>query len=429
MPLPDGARPLGFARVLRRNSAGDGHPRWTRAAALPIIPCVDPRTTAFVLAIALTAALAGPSPAAISSRAADSPALDHVIVIIMENKSYDEVRNETYTASLIQQYASFSASYAVTHPSQPNYLALWGADTYGVTNDNCPPAGSPYVAENLGHACEAAGLTWRAYSEMLPSAGSAVCSASGSLYTRKHDPWTQYSNLTHANERPYEDLALDISAGTLPNLAFVIPNNCNNSHNGGACTTTFADTWLATQMPAMLNAVGQKGLVILTWDEDDFTLSNHILTVFAGQPVIPGVVSGQVINHYTVVRAICEMLGLAPFGQAASQPGITGVWASWITGVPPVQPTGVWLGPAHPNPSSGRVDVELRMEDARSVDASVYDMAGRRVRRLLSDTRARAVVLEWDGRDDRGRTVSGGVYLLKVRAGSETLQRKIVRAP
>jgi len=380
----------------------------------------------FALAIAVSAALAGPS---LAARTADSPALDHVIVIIMENKSYDQVRNEVYTASLIQQYASFSSSYAVTHPSQPNYLALWGASTYGVTNDNCPPAGSPYSEENLGHACEAAGLTWRAYSENLPSAGSAVCTASGTLYTRKHDPWTQFSNLDHSNERPYPDLATDIAAGTLPNLAFVIPNNCNNSHNGGACTTTFADTWLASQVPAMLNAVGQRGLVILTWDEDDFSDANHILTVFAGAPVIPGVLSGQVINHYTVVRAICEMLGLAPFGYAATEPGITGVWASWITGVPPAQPTGLWLGPARPNPSNGRVEVELRMEDARTVDASVYDMAGRRVRRLISDTRARAVVLEWDGRDDRGRTVSGGVYLLKVRAGGESLQRKIVRAP
>jgi acid phosphatase len=391
---------------------------------------VDARNGSFALALALatSAALAGPSLATVSTRAADSPALDHVIVIIMENHSYDEVRNQPYTASLIQHYASFSASYAITHPSQPNYLALWAASTFGVTNDNCPPAGSPYSAANLGHACEAAGLTWRSYAENLPSVGSTVCSASGSLYTRKHDPWTQFSNLSHSNERPYSDLAVDIAAGTLPNLAFVIPNNCDNSHDGGACTAAFADTWLASHIPAMLGAVGRRGLVILTWDEDDGTSVNHILTVFAGAPVIPGVVSGQVISHYTVVRAICEMLGVAPIGAAASQPGITGVWAAWITGVPPAPPAGLSLGPPHPNPSSGPVEFELQMPDARTVEASVYDMAGRRVRRLLSDTTVRAVVIEWDGRDDRGRTVSGGVYLLKVRAGGDTLQRKIVRA-
>jgi len=259
------------------------------------------------------------------AHAAAPPPLDHVIVIVMENKSYDEVRTQPYTASLIAAGSSFSNSYAVAHPSQPNYLALWSGLTQGVGNDVCPPAGSPYPVENFGHACEVAGLTWRAYSEDLPAAGSSVCTANGTRYTRKHDPWTDFSNLDHLDERPYSDLALDEAASTLPNLAFVIPNNCDNSHDSG-CTVAFADAWLAANVPAMLDALGPNGMLVLTWDEDDFSASNHVLTVFVGPPVLPGYLSPNFISHYTVVRALCETLGLRPFGLAANEPSITDVW-------------------------------------------------------------------------------------------------------
>jgi hypothetical protein len=261
------------------------------------------------------------------------PHLSHVVVVIMENKSYDAARVQAYTSGLIAQNAVFTNSFAVTHPSQPNYFALWAGSTLTVTNDNCPPTGAPYGAENLGHACEAAGLSWRAYSEDLPFAGATGCSYNGTtstgLYTRKHDPWTYFTNLDHSRERPYTDLAGDLAAGTLPNLAFIVPNNCHNSHNStsAGCSITDADSWLHAYLPPILAALGPDGLLILTWDEDDTVSGNHVLTVFAGAPVIPGARSPGTINHYSVVRAICQGLGLSPFGQAASATDITDVWA------------------------------------------------------------------------------------------------------
>jgi acid phosphatase len=210
---------------------------------------------------------------------------------------------------------------------------MWGGNTM-VTNDNCPPAGSPYPYANLGNACQTAGKTWRAYSENLGSVGSTACSFNGTastgLYTRKHDPWVSYSNLDHTRERPYTDLALDIAANTLPNLAYVIPNNCHNSHNSTTpgCTIADADVWLSQNLPAMISAVGPRGLVVLTWDEDDNSVGNHILTMFVGPQVMPGVTSNRQINHYTVLRTICDALELPAVGAAFSELPITDVWQS-----------------------------------------------------------------------------------------------------
>ena len=268
----------------------------------------------------------------IAPASAAVPHHDHVVVVIMENKSYDEVRTQPYAASLISEGAVLSQSYATAHPSQPNYFALWAASALGVTNDNCPAPGTPFAAENLGHACEAAGLSWRAYSENLAGVGGTACSYDGNtftgLYTRKHDPWTNFTNVDHTRERPYGDLAVDIAAGNLPNLVFVIPNNCHNTHNSSTpgCGIANGDAWLAANLPAIRAALGPRGLLILTWDEDDSSAGNHILTVFDGPLVIAGAVSTRTVTHYTVVRTICDALGLTPFAAAATEAPIDNVW-------------------------------------------------------------------------------------------------------
>jgi len=263
--------------------------------------------------------------------AAGVPAHDHVIVVVMENKSYAETVNLPYMTALRATGATLTNSFATAHPSQPNYFSLWAGNTL-VTNDNCPAAGSPYPYNNLGLAVQTAGKTWRSYSENLAVVGSTACSydgtASTGLYTRKHDPWTYFNNITHTNERPYTDLATDIANNALPNLAFVIPNNCHNTHNSttSGCSINDGDTWLSNNLPQMISAAGPNGLVILTWDEDDSSQSNQILTVFAGGLVLPGSSTHQTVNHYTVVRTICDALGLPPVGAAFSEVPITGIW-------------------------------------------------------------------------------------------------------
>lgn len=378
----------------------------------------------------LLAAVAGPMALARPAAGAPVPPLDHVIVIIMENKNWSQVRSTPYVASLRQSGAELTNSYGVSlAASQPNYLALWAGTTFGVTNNNCPPAGAPYAVENLGHALEAAGKTWRAYSEDLPAAGSSICATPGGspLYTRKHEPWTNFSNLDHNNERPYTDLATDIANNQLPNLAFVIPNNCNNSHNTG-CTTLVADAWLANNMPAMLDAVGVDGIVILTWDEDNGTAgnNNHILTVFSGRRVLYGSISPGVVDHYGVLRTICDGLGIAPMGAAATATPITDIWFEGDVGVLPTARGDLWLSPPQPNPSRGGVSARLWLPEPGVVDAGVYDIAGHAVRTLARGTHAGAVDLAWDGRREDGTSVGAGIYFFKVRVGARVLRQKAV---
>jgi phosphatidylinositol-3-phosphatase len=286
------------------------------------------RRALWIAACALLAQGAFGTPA----RADGVPALDRVIIVVMENKSYDVARIQAYTTTLQAQGATFARSFATSHPSQPNYLSLFAGWDINVVSDACPAPGSPYSLENLGHALESSGRTWKAYSENLAVAGSTACSydgtASTGLYVRKHEPWTYFNNVNHANERPYSELAADIAANTLPNLVYVIPNNCHNTHNSSTpgCNTAAGDLWLSTALPPLIGALGPNGLLILTWDEDDSASGNHILTIFLGPKVVPGFVSNVSVSHYSVVRTISDAFGLAPFNQAAVASPITDVW-------------------------------------------------------------------------------------------------------
>jgi hypothetical protein len=368
-----------------------------------------------------------------SSPTATVPYLDHVIVVVLENASYASAQGAPYVSGLVSANSSFSESYGTMRPSQPNYYALWSGSTQGIATDDCPPVGAPYSGENLGHACQAAGLKWKTYSEALPAAGSTVCSASptpdGPLYTRNHSPWTSFTNLNHANEVPYTQLAADIAAGTLPNLAFVIPDNCHNGHNAG-CTLSGVDAWLASQLPAMLSAVGPWGLVVLTWDEDDGLAGNRVLTVLAGPTVKPGFVSHRFVNHYTLLRTICDGLGIEPFGAAVAEAPITDVWAVRTTGVrnpPNSGGTATRVGPGRPNPFRAATSVSLTLVAPAMVSAEVYDLAGRRVRTLAPALLSGAAEIRWDGARDDGAPARPGVYLVRVRTGGAEFTRRVIR--
>jgi hypothetical protein len=282
-------------------------------------------------ALAAIAALASLS-AAHAAFAQVVPLHDRVVVVVMENKSYNQVSMLPYTASFRAAGATFTNSRAITRPSQPNYFALFAGNTFGINTNSCPIPGSPYPYPNLGQACEAAGKTWKAYSENLPSPGSTVCSADGDpvtgLYTRKHAPWTYFTNIDHNNERPYSDLAADLAAHALPNLAFIVPNNCHNTHNSSTpgCSLLDGDAWLAANLPPILAELGPNGILILTYDEDDGSSSNHILTALVGPKVIPGSTYTPVANLYAVSRLISEMLDLPILGFGVLEESIIGIW-------------------------------------------------------------------------------------------------------
>jgi phosphatidylinositol-3-phosphatase len=235
-----------------------------------------------VLLPALTAAgTAGAAiPAATASGAPSAPIARyaHILVIVAENKSYDLIIGPHTAAPninrLAQQYGLASQFFAETHPSEGNYVAMLGGDTFGIHDDDafyckpgmhdrwCPKAAEPgYVdhtlsAPSLMDQLEARGLTWKAYLESLPAPGSLavrwptadapVAGVPRELYAAKHNG---FINFLHVQQDParaakivdFNVLDRDIESGQLPNYAHIVPNQCNDMHGRDKGTEVPAD--------------------------------------------------------------------------------------------------------------------------------------------------------------------------------------------
>ena len=248
------------------------------------------------------------------------PTPAHTVVVVLENHAYPEVIG-TSAAPFINMLAAhgalFTDSHAITHPSEPNYLALFSGSTQGVNSDSCP---TEFTAPNLGADLINAGKTFAGYSEDLPGVGSQVCSAGE--YARKHVPWSDFRNVPGSASKPFTSFpANDFTS--LPTVSFVIPNLCNDMHD---CSVTTGDTWLRTHIgPYATWAMTHNSLLIITWDEDDGSQANQIPTIFAGQPVKPGRY-GELITHYSVLATLEAAYGLARDANAAKASPITNVW-------------------------------------------------------------------------------------------------------
>lgn len=250
------------------------------------------------------------------------PRIDHVVVIIEENKSPRQIvgnRSAPYINSLIANSALFVNARAVTHPSQPNYMALFSG-LVDTNKDGCPAAGIPPNAPNLASELIAAHHTFVGYAESMPSTGFTGCSYGN--YARKHAPWVQFHNVPSSDSRPLSTLT---SYDTLPDVAFIVPNLKNDMHSASIAR---ADTWLKmTLSPLFSWGWSHNTLFIVTWDEGGgwFDPQNRIPTFFFGPMVKPGHYS-ETIDHYAVLRTIEDMFRLRPTGKAAAAKPITDCW-------------------------------------------------------------------------------------------------------
>jgi phospholipase C len=262
------------------------------------------------------------------------PDFGHIVIIIFENREFglviDNPNMPTYNrfargGTLLTQY------YAPTHPSLPNYLALIGGDTFGVTSD----CNDCFInAPSLPDPIETSGRTWKTYQEDLPE----PCFIGDRYpYAQKHDPFIYFDPIRMDEARckrsivPLTDLEADMNNGTLPDFAFIVPNLCNSGHD---CNLGVVDAWLARLMENLLpalSATGEPYLVVLTWDEGQGSHSCCGLPAEAGGRVATVLISPQAksgfeddtpYTHYSLLKTIAESWGLPYLAHAADDSNV-----------------------------------------------------------------------------------------------------------
>ncbi|MBA5876392.1 MAG: acid phosphatase [Nitrospira sp. CR1.2] len=277
--------------------------------------------TALVILLSWTTPLSAQAPL---------PKPDHIVIVIEENHSFAQIIDSPaapYLNSLARKGALLTNSYGVTHPSQPNYIALFAGTIDGVSRNSCPTS---LTAANLRSTLALVDRTFAGYAEDLPTAGAVDCVVGA--YARKHNPWVNWQSspintVPAEDNRPFSDFPADFNR--LPTVSFVIPNQLNDMHNGkDPDRIQRADQWLHTHLDRYVEwAQTHNSLLIITWDEDNGKSDNHIPTILVGPMVRPGRY-GEPLDHYGLLRTITEMYGAKPIGLSRQAFPLSTIWAT-----------------------------------------------------------------------------------------------------
>ena len=297
------------------------------------------------------------------------PVYDHIVIVVMENKDYDEIIGNLgapYINNILKKEgANFTQMYGEEHFSQGNYFWMFSGSnqTIGfidqVPSEKNNPA-YPFTTANLGEQLITKGLSFKGYAESLPAIGFTDDKASAGLYARKHVPWISFANVPNgttiadSSNLRFADFPADSSRyDSLPTVSFVIPNLANDMHNGPVSESIPAgDRWLQKNIDHYYQwAKNHNSLLILTFDENNdkrgyrgltnplvdpkscvgtgrdheycVDLQNRIVTIFAGAHIKPGdYAEGQGITHINVLRTLEAMYGLLKAGN--QQPNAAG---------------------------------------------------------------------------------------------------------
>ncbi|KAH9059219.1 phosphoesterase family-domain-containing protein [Lactarius vividus] len=270
---------------------------------------------------------------------------DRFIQIWIENTDFESANSTAAFSDLAKQGIFLDQYYALTHPSEPNYMAAAGGDFWGCGDDNfyhLPPNVSTIV-----DLLEAKNISWASYQENLPSDGFEgfnftsvnylnTSAPAYTYYVRKHNPTIFYDSVASvpsrlARHRNFNDFAADVNASAVPQWLFVTPNMVNDGHD---TTIDFAGQWVDYWLAPLLNDTNfndNRTLILLTFDETEtYTVNNRIFALLLGGAVpesARGTVDSTYYTHYSSLSTVEANWGLGSLGRGDTNKTLSNVYS------------------------------------------------------------------------------------------------------
>ncbi|KIJ37534.1 hypothetical protein M422DRAFT_69257 [Sphaerobolus stellatus SS14] len=269
---------------------------------------------------------------------------DRFIQIWIENTDFNTANSSATFRNISSQGILLTSSYAVTHPSEPNYIAAVGGDFWGMHDD-----AAYHIPSNIStivDLLEEKNISWASYQEGLPSDGYAGFNFSAPnylnssapnyvYYVRKHNPLTIFDSVAKVPERAalqrsFNDFAADVNASALPQWVFVTPNMVNDAHD---TTIDFTSQWLEFWFMPLLSDErfnDNRTLILLTFDETEtYTVNNRIFSVLLGGAVpetLRGTEDSTYYTHYSSLSSVQANWGLGSLGRGDTNKTMANVY-------------------------------------------------------------------------------------------------------
>ncbi len=195
----------------------------------------------------------------------------HVMVVMMENEGAGNIIGNPalpYVTTLATDYGSATKSYALGHPSLPNYLAITSGSNQGVTVDEPPSSSGVFSGPTLADQLRSAGISQEAFAENLP----ADPRNDAGLYAVRHFPWEYFTSPPPSANASTAMGVLNSSSA--PDFVWYTPNLTNDGHTGVPVDTsaqqlTDSEAFLSTFVPSVQATSWYRagGSIVIEWDE------------------------------------------------------------------------------------------------------------------------------------------------------------------
>ena len=293
-----------------------------------------------------------------------------VVIVMLENTMRSTALANDYMNSLRKKGVFLTNSQGVTHPSQPNYIAMIAGDTMGINDDdehymdwywvkpdketktkgyyNYTKEG--YSVPSIIDLLEANNYSWKCYAESMPEGYkeklryNMKTSPQSNLrrvpddgdlfpFARKHVPFLSFPSIVGNPERlakivHADEFEQDLENNSLPHFCYYVPNLLNDGHNvtkeifrpAANDIDLGPDTANIDNMEKFLkiflgpDPVGKfppETLIVVTFDEAyPYTFDYGIYTLLLGDFLQPGNVNSEPVNHYNLLRSIEDNFSL-----------------------------------------------------------------------------------------------------------------------
>jgi hypothetical protein len=392
--------------------------------------------------ITLSLAISSIMLAGISAKAQVPVRPVHVILVLEENYAYSEIIGSSYAPtftalSKASTTVNFTQMFAITHPSEPNYLDLFSGSDQGVIADETgPDAGASFNDCNMASSVIAKGFTFKGYSETQPSVG--WFSGNSGNYCTKHCPWINWmegdnGSTCKSDSVPAKDDVPFAPVGTyfpdsnhystLPTVSWIIPNLVDDMHDPSTPSTAISngDKWFKTNVMPLVRWCQQpasNSLVIVVWDEDDGSAGNNIPMLFCSSLCNGGTCSTK-LNHYDLLKTVEDMYGATLCGSASSGVDVpTSIWnlTSVNTVNQPVNDVTAW-----PVPAKNQLNMNVSSVAEGKANIGMYDITGRLVKEMPAELKVGDNYLTINTDD-----VSSGIYFLNIKGDNINISKKVV---
>ncbi|OJJ60154.1 hypothetical protein ASPSYDRAFT_149151 [Aspergillus sydowii CBS 593.65] len=253
-------------------------------------------------------------------------AFNRIFQIWFENIDFEDSSADENMKWLASKGIALTNLYALTHPSEPNYCAAAGGDTFGMDNDDFQrvPANVSTVVDLL----DTKYIAWGEYQEHMPYPGFQGYEypnqeTKANDYVRKHNPLILYDSVTENNMRGrqiknFTNFEDDLANEKLPQWAFFTPNMTNDAHD---TSITFAANWLRGWISPLLenDYFMNDTLILITFDEDKtYTKTNRVFSILLGGAVpdhLHGTEDDTFYTHYSIIASVSANWGLPSLGR------------------------------------------------------------------------------------------------------------------